>query len=156
MLMNRKLRSRLNLVIPDVTMKVQEKQINQKNYHDMHTKERNFEIGDKVFVKNFRRGDPWLQGSILEKTEPLSYRVELNNDCIVRRHVDHIRKRETKDIDIPETEMEIFLPKMKPDTPGSESNDTIAQSGTPSMEIQERRYPSRPKRKPAYLKDFQC
>jgi hypothetical protein len=147
--------------MPDITTKVQEKQIKQKNYHDMHAKQRNFEINDKVFVKNFRRGDPWLQGNILEITGPLSYKVKLSNDCIVRRHVDHIRRRETEDIS--ETELEIFLPKIKPysdATTEGETSDRLtpenAQNLTQSTKIQENRYPTRPRKKPAYLKDFQC
>ncbi|XP_062620753.1 uncharacterized protein K02A2.6-like [Saccostrea cucullata] len=101
-------------------------------------------------------------GSVVEITGPLSYRIKLNNDCIVRRHIDHILKRETKDIS--ETELEIFLPKIKAQpevTPEIGPNDTLqAKEREPNVtqnaEIQERRYPIRSRNKPAYLKDFQC
>jgi hypothetical protein len=45
--MERKLQLQLNLVMPDIAIKIQEKQIKQKNHNDMHTKQRHFETGDE-------------------------------------------------------------------------------------------------------------
>ena len=35
----------------------------------------------------------WVKAEVCERTGPLSFKVRLNNGQVVRRHVDHIRKR---------------------------------------------------------------
>ena len=47
LLMGRQLRTRLDLVTPDLTKHVQDAQSNQKNFHDQHARCRNFVAGDK-------------------------------------------------------------------------------------------------------------
>ncbi|XP_064653028.1 uncharacterized protein K02A2.6-like [Lineus longissimus] len=93
MMFNRQIKTHLDLLHPDVRATVGEKQGKQKLYHDTHAKERNFEVGDKVYVTNFSSGPCWLKGVITERTGPLSFVVELVDGRMVRRHVDHIRKR---------------------------------------------------------------
>ena len=52
---------------------------------------RKFNIGDKVYAKNFY-GDKWLAAEVIKVSGPLSYQVK-SEGVILRRHVDHIRKR---------------------------------------------------------------
>ncbi len=52
-----------------------------------------FTMGDKVLVKSFTNNIKWLPGVNTGVTGPLSYTVTLADGKIVRRHVDHIRRR---------------------------------------------------------------
>ena len=96
LLMNRRLRSKLDLVYPDVAERVGTRQLKQKLTHDNGNPVRNLNIGDKVYVRNLPNSDPkWLAGTVTKVTGPLSYHVELLDGTIVRKHVDHLRSRDT-------------------------------------------------------------
>ena len=75
LLMNRQLKSRLDLIRPDVRSKVEE----QKFYHhDRQVKERNFGLGESVAVENHSKlaSDKWIPAVVISKTGPVSYVVE--------------------------------------------------------------------------------
>ena len=93
LLMGRKLRSQLDLLQPDTTSHVLDKQTTQKLNHDKHTKERSFEVADPVLVYNFSNGPKWLSGTIIEIHGNCNYTIELTDGRIVRRHIDHLRSR---------------------------------------------------------------
>ena len=96
LLMNRRLRSKLDLVYPDVAERVGTRQLKQKLTHDNGNPVRNLNIGDKVYVRNLPNSDPkWLAGTVTKVTGPLSYHVELLDGTIVRKYVDHLRSRDT-------------------------------------------------------------
>ena len=65
--MGRKLKTHLNLLQPDESAKVHRVQVKQKSWHDRHSKERLFNVGDCVYVLNFGRGYRWLGLTVLEK-----------------------------------------------------------------------------------------
>ncbi|KAK3100735.1 hypothetical protein FSP39_024398 [Pinctada imbricata] len=144
LLMKRKLKSKLDLVFPNMEEKVVNKQNIQKHYKDKTAKERDFDLESKVYAKNFSSGDKWLPGYITEKSGPLSYRIRLSDDNIIRRHVDHLRPRQTADpVITPDFEIETSTPsEIKP------------LEETTQSETTEPRYPKRQKREPAYLKDY--
>ena len=110
LLMNRKLRSRLDLLKPDLAKRVTEKQEKQKSAHDYHAAHHFFQVGDEAYVKNFRSyGPKWLSGRITQCTGPVSVRVELPGGFVVRRHYDQVRQRTT----IPNETLnspEVFIP----------------------------------------------
>ena len=86
----------LDVVRPDLSKTVPQHQESQKHSHDDHAKVRSFEVGDSVFVLNFSPQHPqpkWLFGQIREILGPVSYTVELHDQRVVHRHVDHIRLR---------------------------------------------------------------
>ena len=94
LLMGRRLRSRLSLMLPNAVTKVHKAQDAQKKAHDHHTQLRTFAVADPVFVRNFGNKTPlWLMGHIKEQTGPLSYKITLDDERIIRRHADHIRRR---------------------------------------------------------------
>ena len=64
--MKRPLRSRLDLLRPAVKSRVQAKQADQKRYHDVHSKVRQFDIGQSVLVRNLRDGPKWVSGTVIE------------------------------------------------------------------------------------------
>ena len=94
LLMGRRPRSRLDLLYPDLSQKVHKQQFKQKLAHDNTKPLRSFQVGDLVYAENFSSTTPkWLPGKVLETTGPLSYKVELEDGSVVRRHVDNIRER---------------------------------------------------------------
>ena len=90
LLLRRIPRSQLNLLKPQLSTKVQHKQDTQKKNHYA---QREFQVGDAVFVRDFPSGKQWLTGSVIEVRGPLSYHVTLSDGRIIRRHIDHIRIR---------------------------------------------------------------
>ena len=97
LLMNHKLKTRLDLVNPlsqnTIRTRVEDKQFTQKKHHDSQRSLRGFQVNGLIFVKNFSYGPKWLCGNIIEKSGPVSCVVQLTSGGVCRRHVDHIRKR---------------------------------------------------------------
>ena len=94
LLMNRRLRSRLDSLFPDTTSRVEKQQVRQAEQHDNSKPLRTFTVGDTVYTRDFSTPSPtWIQGKVTKVTGPLSYHVELSSGCVVRRHVDAIRRR---------------------------------------------------------------
>ena len=89
LLFGRALRTRLNLLRPDVSTKVQDKQASQKQHHDKRSKERHFQVGQSVLVENNRPEPKWVVGTILEKLGDISYQVQVGTQ-VWKRHVDQM------------------------------------------------------------------
>ena len=93
LLLGRVLRSLLDLLKPNVCDKVKQKQLSQKEYHDHGAKDRQFHVGDSVFVRDFPHQKHWLPGVVAEVKGSLFYHVSLLDGRVVQRHVEHIRIR---------------------------------------------------------------
>ena len=96
LVMNRRLRSRLDLLHPNtmLSQRVEQKQQFQKMRHDSHKPYREFKVGDTVYVEDFTpSSQKWIEGIITDVTGPLSYKVKLNNGTEVHRHVDSVKQR---------------------------------------------------------------
>ena len=121
MLMGRPLRTHLDLLKPDIKARVETAQEAQKRYHDKRgAKNRSFSEGDQVFVQNFGAGPKWIAGTVTSRQGPLTYKIELENRQICRRHIDHIR---TRTVTLENTPTD-NLPPIVLDVPGApESND---------------------------------
>ena len=65
------------------------KQAEQKQRHDAPSRDREFDIGESVLARNLREGLKWLPGTIIERTGPDSYRVQVG-DQLWRRHTDQL------------------------------------------------------------------
>ena len=92
--MGRRLTTALDRMIPDVASRVHERQLSQKAVHDRGTKQRTFVAGEEVGTKNFASATPkWLKGKILRCRGPVSYDIELEDQQVIRRHADHLRKK---------------------------------------------------------------
>ena len=83
--------------MPSIADRVRNKQSQQKAAHDYHAKEREILEGHAVYAKDFRYKKAWLPGTVLEKTGPVSARIQLDNGTVIRRHQDHVRRHE-KDV----------------------------------------------------------
>ena len=96
LLLNRRLRTRLDLIRPELRHRVKTQQEAQKVHHDNTDntkKERQFAEGDNVLVKNFSPEPKWKKAHIASRTGPLSYTVKYEDRLVTRRHVDYLLKR---------------------------------------------------------------
>ena len=154
MLMGRKLRSRLDLLRPDIQARVISKQAKQKSNRDKHCKSRIFVEGERVFAKNFGQGKRWLPGHIVNKKGPVSFEIELQNGQKCHRHQDHLRHRATSNsVSEKQSEENTLLidddddqsdsePEAEPEHVENNSPEPDASGG------ESRRYPSRIRRPP--------
>ena len=98
--------------------RVHAKQQKQKVGHDQIARQRQFHVGDNVFIRNFSSGPKWLPGSILEERGPCSFIIELEDGHNVRWHIDHIRIRTvtvTTSPDVAFDDLPIPTPAPSPD-----------------------------------------
>ena len=90
--LNRRLRTRLDLMHPDLGRKVFDRQTDQKARYDKISKGREFTLGEEVLVQNFRGEPKWLDGTVTEQTGPVSYKV-LVGEQLWKRHVDQMHQK---------------------------------------------------------------
>ncbi|CAG2195305.1 unnamed protein product [Mytilus edulis] len=161
LLMKRKLKSRLDLVFPNIEKRVQERQQKQKHYHDKKSVNRQINVGQGVFARNFAIGSKikWIPGEVIKQSGPLSFHIKLQDGRVIRRHIDHIRVRnfdctnneneEKCDNDSDLFEPEITIPISTPETeqPQIEKPSNMTEQMEP-------RYPKRIRKEPSHLKDF--
>ena len=98
LLMGRKPLSRLDLLNPDLRTRVENKQQDQKERHDNLAKRRSLKPGDLVYARNYAQGEKWIPGKIEERTGPVSFEVELNDNQRIRRHQDQVISRENNEV----------------------------------------------------------
>ncbi|XP_063052002.1 uncharacterized protein K02A2.6-like [Engraulis encrasicolus] len=172
LLCGRKLRSTLDLIHPDFTKRVHDKQEKQKSYHDMHARVRILGEGDLVYTRNFGSGPAWVPGEITEKTGPVSFQVTLGNGQVVRRHIDQVRGRSctppatTPEV-LPDTspEDDVVEPPLQVAPEVAVSTDSTDRStaaeatveqpeSSPAVDSPAVRRSQRTRKAPEYLKDF--
>ena len=90
--LKQEVRTRFDLMQPDISGKVATKQAKQKFYHDQHTSTRELFIGQRVMVRNLRPGDKWIPGTIIERTGPLLYLVQVAGGKTWKHHINHLRQ----------------------------------------------------------------
>ena len=100
--LQRALRTRLDLLRPDLSEAVLRGQAAQKKTHDLHSRGRQFFVGQRVLVRNLREGPRWILGTVIERRGPLSYLVQVASGQVWKRHIDHLLKT----IDSPQKEEE--------------------------------------------------
>ena len=91
--LKREIRNRFTLLKPNLEQTVNEKQDRQVQYHDKSgVKMRQFKVGERVYVKKFRRKGErkWISGTIVERTGTLIYKVDINGITKLI-HMEHIR-----------------------------------------------------------------
>ena len=133
LLMKRHLRTRLDLIQPTSKGLVKYKNNADTNQADL----KEFKEGDRVWVRNYRSGQKWIQGEIIGKIGQAIYHVKVKKGTW-RRHAHQLRqdKSQFKDFDIPSLNL-----------PTTESDERIVTT-TPtddstSPETSIRQYPLR-------------
>lgn len=153
LMMGRSLRTRLDLMRPDVGRRVRDQQNLQKTQHDTHCRERQFVLGQKVWVRNMREGPCWIPGVIVGIQGPVSYQIRVTSGAVWRRHVDLIRdgrqcslatSADNQENDSRVLEDSLALPDHLSPLTVTETESGPAQQPVSS----DRRYPSRIRRPP--------
>ena len=90
--LQRKLRTKFDLLKPDQGRLVTSRQAAQKPQSHKHTL-RVFTIGSAVMVRNYRRPDKWVPGTIVRKLGPVTYQVDLGRGNLVKCHSDQLTTR---------------------------------------------------------------
>ena len=94
--LKREVRTRFDLMKPNGEKQVAEKQASQKRAHDKKAKGRELTAGQEVMARNYRDGDKWMPGTVIERKGPLSYIIQMETGTLWRRHIiDHLRERTT-------------------------------------------------------------
>ena len=85
-------------------------------------------IGQQVYTLIYRNNiATWIPGTIKDIIGPVSYRVRLNDDYVVQRHVDQLRGRSKIDM-APETVIYNNIPLPVTQTLNTGVNDTLDQT----------------------------
>ena len=85
-----RLRSQLDLLLPDAEHRTQEAQDHQEQAHDSHSVDEHF---DTVYAKNYGHGPQLLPGCVVGFLGSAMYRVQLCNNHVIVRHADQLRHR---------------------------------------------------------------
>ena len=149
LLMGRQLRSHLSLLHPDLERKVANAQERQKRQYDKNAHERNFETGDPVLARNYSGQNRWIPGTVLERTGPVSARVQIG-DTVVRRHNDQLRQS----IAAPQTPQNGNSTEVSDPDPATMDLPTVAETPPPVPVETGRRYPARVHKAPTRFKDY--
>ena len=96
--MMRTLRSRLDMLKPDVSKRIYNKQLKQLG--GRQTKLREFEPGQLVLARNYMTGPKWVQGTVVSRSGHLSYQVKGGPDMIWRRHIDQLLSADVTDANV--------------------------------------------------------
>ena len=128
LLFGQNLRSRLDLIKPDLAKSVDNRQHKQKENHGQKSPSQTFEVRDKVYVRNFRDGNTWVPGYLLQAFGPCSFMAKLLDGHVIQCHTDHLRLRTV--------DFEVSAKKNGDDAylwcdPGPESCRTPEQVNTP-------------------------
>ena len=70
------------------------KQAERKSYHDVHSKDCEFIVGQTVLAQNIQGEPRWLKGTVIAKAGPVSYKVQVG-DRVWKRHVDQLLSAES-------------------------------------------------------------
>lgn len=163
----RALRTRLDLLKPDIGSRVHQRQECQKAYHDRHSCVRSFTVGQRVWTRNFREGPRWIMGEVTDILGPLSYLVRVKDGALWRRHVDHLREGsgdlppQQSDEDAPDimvgNDQTVSPASAVPSGDNGDANDSVIEhsnctdNSESSSNTTRKQYPSRDRRPPERL-----
>ena len=90
MLFQRQLRTALHLLKPDVSRRVRGRQHVLESSSRVRTPMREFAVLDRVLLRNFGKGDKWVEGVVKMRLGAVSYEVETDAGSVSQRHVDQM------------------------------------------------------------------
>ena len=92
LLMGRRLRTRLDLLIPSVEKHVEARQYSTMVTPTAHRGLCQFHAGDPILARNYGKGEKWMPGVITEVLGSRHYMVEVSGN-LWKRHVDQLLSR---------------------------------------------------------------
>ena len=76
--------------MPNISSKVESKQMENKQYHDWHAKDREFNVGDLMLVYCYiNKQNEWIPGTMKSHYGPVSYIITLETGETVKKHINH-------------------------------------------------------------------
>ena len=87
--LKQQIRTRLDLLRPDINSKIVHKQVGQKKSYDEHSRKQTFFTGQTVTAINYRAGLVWMPGTFVKKNGPL---IKINGDHLWKRHIDQLKE----------------------------------------------------------------
>jgi hypothetical protein len=90
-LQNRTLRTRLDILKPDRTRRVQKAQ--ERQAERTGGSQREMQAGDQVYLRNFNEREKWVSGEILDRLGSTTYRVRDSTGKDVHRHIDQLKRK---------------------------------------------------------------
>lgn len=91
LLQGRSLRTRLDCLKPDRGDRVRAAQ--ERQQRAAGGRERELRVGDPVWLRQYRSGDKWLPGTVLDRRGDTDYNVSTINGTGVHRHIDQLKSR---------------------------------------------------------------
>ena len=89
MLLGRNVRTNLDLLKPDVSVKQREEKLRQ--WQTAGGRTRPFTLGDHVWTRAYGGAAKWVRGIIMDRTGPLSFEVDVGGRSAWSRHADQLR-----------------------------------------------------------------
>ena len=107
LLINRRERTRLDVLRPDLRKKV-----TKQNKLQPSTPKRQLSVGDPVLVQAYRKSrDPWSKHIIVSKLGPVTYRVQVDS-FFWKKHIDQLKDLPGTKLPFPrQRESEVVLPQ---------------------------------------------
>ena len=153
--LQRNIRTRFDLLKPNLEKQVCQKQAEQVEQHDRHAKERHLFVGQNVMVKNLRPGPAWIPGIIIQQSGPVSFLVEVQDGLKWKRHIDHIRARGDDTSKIPnnddlveDKDFDFSLPTTAESTADNTEDDSTPDESSSASQNQSQAEPSSSRRYP--------
>ncbi|KAK3107097.1 hypothetical protein FSP39_007098 [Pinctada imbricata] len=163
LLYGRNIRTRMDILKPDVTQTVLRKQFQMESSKHTGDKIRTFAPGDPVSIRDYRNnGEKWAYGRVHSQTGPLSYKVDVNG-TLWRRHIDQLASATNSQVkghlsdtcdsvEIPPLNPPISQPIAVPNNPTKIVNPKLSQGRESQSEISvPRRNPIRIRKAPDRL-----
>ena len=161
--LGRPLRTNLDLLHPSVEDSVTRSQAQQKRRHDQHARARDFILGQRVLVQNYRQGPRWVPGTITNRLGPLTYTVQVAGGRLWKRHIDQLLETADSPRDStastnsdPAPEL-VDYPPTSPSLPDPDLDTlpaaTPESASASSEQSPPRRYPQRTRRQPDRYQD---
>ncbi len=107
LLFGRRLNSHLDNLKPNENSAESEK-TERRLY--VHARAREFQVGDKVFVWNYRGRSIWLAGIVTGKEGRMVYVVQTQSGDSIRRHIDQMRVRVGESVNMGEDQDRRYQP----------------------------------------------
>lgn len=134
LLMGRHLRTKWDLLKPDVRRNIRLSQRRQQRNHDCRVPLRQFYPGQSVMAKNMGTGASWIPGVIAQQLGPLTYLVDLRDGQLWKRHVDHLKDCPGAE-SAPDSENKLSTEFDKsPQTPENVENSAPETASTPGSQ----------------------
>lgn len=135
-----------------------------KNEDSVTKEPRRFKVGQAVYVRNYSEGNRWVPAWVVEISGPVSYKVQIEDGTVWRRHVNQMIARQVANVPLPSNSE--VLPSFvnlenditTEESPEEEDEDFESASeslnGSPLVSPEPVLRPQRERRPPRYLEDY--